>query len=126
MLARSEALKRNQPVQVCRGTLTGSTASCSGVDGAWEGGWLVHLNQSGSLSDPNEVIASRGSLKAGDTLRTSGNVNSISYRPNGSIDAAAVFVLCNSDGDTTTARVIDVAVTGRPRIITGTNIGCDP
>lgn len=128
MLARSEALKRNQAVQLCKGTSTGSAASCtSGTSGEWEGGWIVHLdaNNPTSFSDPNDVLVVRDGLKSGDTLRASGNVNSVSFRPDGSINPATNFVLCNADADTNTARVIEVSVTGRPRVSVSA-ASCDP
>ncbi|MEH6518574.1 MAG: GspH/FimT family pseudopilin [Halioglobus sp.] len=125
MLARSEALKRNQPIGVCKGTATASAASCttSGTDGTWEGGWVVHLDPNNpSTLDPNDVLATRLALKAGDTLRVvktsslSTKLNGLTYRPDGGASEDASFILCNSDADTTTRRLITVELTGRPRL----------
>ena len=120
MLARSEALKRNQVVWVCKGTATATSASCpSGTNGVWEGGWLVHVDPTNPASpDPNDVIAIREGLEAGDTLRAvqtpSTDINAISFRPNGGTSAEASFVICNSDADTSTGREVRISVTGRP------------
>ena len=125
MLARSEALKRNQPVGVCKGTATASAASCTttGTDGFWEGGWLVHLDPNNpSTLDPNDVLATRLALKGGDTLRvvktsaTGTKFNGITYRPDGGSSGDASFILCNSDGDTSTRRLITLEFTGRPKL----------
>jgi len=120
MLARSEALKRNQVVWVCKGTATATSASCpTGTDGTWEGGWLVHIDPTNPTSpDPNDVIAVREGLEAGDTLRVvqtpSDDINAISFRPNGGVAAETSFVICNSDADATTGREVRISATGRP------------
>ena len=122
MLARSEALKRNQVVWLCKGTATATSASCdSGSTGVWEGGWLVHIDPTNPASpDPNDVIAVSLALQSGDTLRVveipSTDTNAISFRPDGGSSAQASFVLCNADADTSAGREIRVGVTGRPRL----------
>ncbi len=134
MLARSEALKRNQPIGVCKGTATTSAASCttSGTDGAWEGGWVVHLDPNNPTTlDPNDVLATRLALDSGDTIRVvrtssvSTKINGITYRPDGGSSLDASFILCNEDADTTTRRLITVEFTGRPRLSQTTG-SCSP
>jgi type IV fimbrial biogenesis protein FimT len=122
MLARSEALKRNQVVWVCKGTATALAASCpTGTDGAWEGGWLVHIDPTNPVSpNPNDVIAVREGLGSGDTLRAvetpSTDINAISFRPNGGVSAESSFVICNSDADVSTGREVRISATGRPSL----------
>ena len=128
MLARSEALKRNQPVWVCKG----ATSCSTGDEGVWEGGWIVHMDPNyPSNFDPNNIIATRQALKSGDTLRVydlsaAGDSNRISFRPDGSASGETRFVLCNSDADTSTAREVRIGVTGRPRILTESIDSCTP
>lgn len=128
MLARSEALKRNQPVGVCRGELTTpgdpDSASCtSGTDGVWEGGWLVHLSPTNASNlSAAQLLAVREGLKAGDTLRvveiggSSADLNGIIFRPDGGASLATSFVICNADADTAISREVRVGVTGRPSL----------
>jgi type IV fimbrial biogenesis protein FimT len=122
MLARSEALKRNRVVWLCKGTATATLATCvSGTAGVWEGGWLVHVDPTNPGSpDPNDVIATRQALKSGDTLRVvqtpATDTNAISFRPNGGTSAETSFVICNADGDIATGREVRISVTGRPRL----------
>ena len=128
MLARSEALKRNQLVWVCKGATACSTAD----EGVWEGGWIVHMDPNyPSNFDPNNIIATRQPLKSGDTLRVydlsaGDDSNTINFRPDGSASGETRFVLCNSDADTTTAREVRIGATGRPRILTESIDSCTP
>ena len=118
MRARSEALKRNQNVWVCKG----ATSCDSGTDGVWDGGWLVHMDPNYPTTfDPNNIIATRLPLESGDTLRVvettpPDDVNEISFRPDGGASAETRFVICNSDGDISVAREVRIGVTGRPRL----------
>ena len=120
MLARSEALKRNQPVWVCKGATSCET---SGTDGDWDVGWIVHMDPNyPSTFDPNNIIATRQPLKSGDTLRvydvSAGNYsNTIDFRPDGSASAETRFILCNSDADAATAREVRIGLTGRARLL---------
>jgi type IV fimbrial biogenesis protein FimT len=125
MLARSEALKRNQSVQVC--SSTSGTACDPNEAGLWKDGWLVWVDRDGdtNVDDPNEVLAVRGALYSGDTLWAvtdpndmSGGtkIDDITYQASGGASEEAFFVLCPSDGDTSMARVVSVEITGRPKI----------
>lgn len=124
MLARSEALKRNQPVVVCK---SNDGADCDNTLN-WEDGWIVWADANIKVGkDPNDpLIAVNDGLTTGDTLRSLNGVfaNSITYKVDGSASvsggasASDTFVLCNADKDTSTGREIAVERTGRPRINT--------
>jgi type IV fimbrial biogenesis protein FimT len=125
MLARSEALKRNQTVEVCAST--SGTACDPNEPGVWKDGWLVWVDRDGdnAVDDPNEVLAVREALYGGDTLWAvtdpndiSGGtkVDEISYQASGAASDEVSFVLCPSDGDTSMARVVSVEITGRPKL----------
>jgi type IV fimbrial biogenesis protein FimT len=127
MFARSEALKRNQSVVMCKRDTAGTACDTSTpVDGKWEEGWLVY-----PASDPTEILNVREALSADDTLRlvddltTPVKLNALGYGADGSASSEAVFVLCNSDADITTARRVVVEVTGRPRRLESTS-NCTP
>lgn len=124
VLARSEALKRNRPVVICKSNAAGTACETSDP-GEWEGGWLVHADIINLVTpDSDEILAVRESLRNGYTLRvvddpndaSPADVGSMTYRPNGGASNEAAFILCNGDEDVATARVIVVEVTGRPRI----------
>ena len=124
MLARSEALKRNQPVIICKSP-DGST--CPG-SGNWEQGWMVFADlDADGAKDAGELVLQVGeALKSGDTMRvrsvvgTAGGAfaNQLVYRNDGSSSGTTgteAFIFCDSDKNQLTAREILVTVTGRPR-----------
>lgn len=82
-LARSEAVKRGDPVTICRSS---DQASCATALGGWESGWIV-------FSDPNL----NGIVDAGDTL-----INAFAPLPNGATavgnTAMADNIIFNSSG----------------------------
>jgi len=121
MVARSEAIKRNRDVVLCKSP---DGQSCTN-SGYWEQGWMVYADQdSDGAPDPNEVLSSRESLVAGDTLRSSAFGDAITFRTDGSASGNGVFVICNSDADLSNAREVDVATTGRVRVeLTTTDCG---
>jgi len=130
MFARSEALKRNQWVVICKRNAGGTACDTGTVDGKWEEGWLVFAG--GTPAVPNEILNVREALSAGDTLRvvddpndTPEKLNILTYGTDGSPSSEAVFVLCNSDADTSTAREVLVELTGRPRRLESTG-NCAP
>ena len=114
MLARSEAVKRNAPVVLCRSN-TGT--SCAGSD--WADGWLIwaDTNRDGSL-DADEVLQVQETLQGRFDLSATGA--SVTYRPDGTIAGAAdAFELLPSGGDTAHGRCIEIDVTGRPKVTKG-------
>ena len=109
--ARSEAIKRNQPVTVLK----------SGAQ--WESGWTVFTDLDGDgIKDASDtVLRTYGSLSNNFTLRgTTGFVNRVTYQASG-ISANGSFVLCdNSDGnnipEANTSRVVIINSVGRVRM----------
>lgn len=119
MLARSEALKRNEDVILLCKKDDGSRCTVNGTDGVWKYGWLVY-----PASDPNEILTERGALVGGQTLwavddpndaSPSAKFDDISYQSNGASSDMASFVVCNSEADTDTGRRVSVEITGRPK-----------
>jgi len=124
MLTRSEALKRNRAVVMCKSS--SGTACTTGTQ--WHNGWLVYVDNDGdSAADPNEILRVEGSLRNGDTLLVSGAdfTNEISYGMDGTASGTGTFVLCNASGDLDFARELDVAITGRPKLNKSTT-DCTP
>ena len=115
MLARSEALKRNRPVTLCKSS--NGTACTAGS--SWHQGWLVYSDDDNDDAvDPNEILRVESALKAGDTLQIAGSdfSDDISYNTDGSASGTGTFVLCNADGDVEFGREVQVEVTGRPKL----------
>ena len=113
-LARSEAIKRGQPVSIRK----------SGVN--WESGWRLFTDRDGDgvedVGDGDTLLRTYPALPATFTLRgtTPSYTNRITYQPSG-ISANGSFVICdNSDGnnvpEANTSRVIIINTVGRVRI----------
>ncbi len=115
MTARSEALKRNQPVVICKSS---DGSSCINA-GGWERGWMIYADQNanGSKQGAEPVIAVHAALDKGDTLRIGSNdlKKTVVYQTDGTASASGVFVLCNSVGDKSLAQEIKLGITGRPQ-----------
>lgn len=113
-LARSEAVKRNQPVSVIK---TGTE---------WEDGWdvITDLDEDGVLdvADNDTLLRTYGARPNGFTLRaTTTYANKVVYEASGLSSAAGSFVLCdNSDGDNVpdpyTSRLLIINTVGRVRM----------
>lgn len=125
MLARSEAIKRNAPVVMCRSN-TGT--SCAGSD--WADGWILwaDMDRDGAL-DPDDgdgipeageemILQAQERLQGGFDLSATGS--SFTYRPDGSVSGAAdSFELLPPDGNADYGRCVAVDVTGRPSVTKG-------
>jgi type IV fimbrial biogenesis protein FimT len=125
MLARSEALKRNREVLVCKSS---DGASCAtGVDTQWEQGWLVYVDVDGDGAvDADEILRVSGPLAEGMTLRVAGDFDDeIGYGTDGTASGTGAFVMCNPTADTQSAREIAVSFTGRPKM-NKTTASCVP
>lgn len=105
-LARSEAIKRNAPVNLCASS-NGSTCT-----GAWKDGWVVLAG--------GTVIYTQSPLPAGFDL--SGNVTSITFQPTGVGATCAKLTLKKSTSSQ--ERVVTISATGRPTASKTTSFTC--
>lgn len=124
MLTRSEAVKRNREVVLCKSS---DGTSCT-AGSQWHQGWLVYAdNDNDSAVDPNEVLRVERGMRGGDTLYVAGGdfANEISYNTDGSASGTGTFILCGEAGKAEEGREIEVEVTGRPRLST-TTTDCTP
>jgi len=109
MLARSEAVKRNQPVILCASS-NGATCTSS----AAEDGWIVYVDadSSGTLNAGDELIKVQQALEGNVTLN---NLSIVTYDSRGfAPNSAAIFSLCDDRG-TSEAKVLSISKTGRVR-----------
>lgn len=119
-LARSEAIKRNAPVSLCKSR---DGARCA-PGGGWEQGWIVfHDADNDSLRAPQEIVLQRHeALPAG--FRLAGNVpvnRYVSFAPTGGTRTpsgafqAGTLTVCKASAQATAGRQIVINAVGRPR-----------
>ena len=119
-LARSEAIKRNGRVALCK-TVDGN--SCT-AGGGWEQGWIVFrdTNNNGHRDSDESVIEWTQPLQA---MRVTGNApvsKYVSYVPTGRTRLigggfqAGTLTVCTRPGTSDEARQIILSSVGRPRI----------
>lgn len=102
ILARSEAIKRNQPTSLC----ASSTGSSCGGD--WKQGWIV-------LSDSGTVIHREGAVPNGFEVITT--PSSLTFQPDGVGATSATFIVCRSSPSVGgQERQVAISATGRPTV----------
>jgi type IV fimbrial biogenesis protein FimT len=125
-LARSEAIKRGNPVTVCR-TING--LRCEGDDDIngqkdWSQGWIVFsdINGNGQVnSTQDEILRVRQALGEGYTLRSNAKIR-VTYKPIGvSPGFMDSWTVCTPGKNNSLAKGIVVAYTGRVRHAKDTN-----
>jgi type IV fimbrial biogenesis protein FimT len=128
-LARSESIKRNGRVALCK-SINGE-ACASG--GGWQQGWIVFHDRNGNgVRDVGEVLVQKAA-GAQDSLRVSGNATLaryVSFVPSGETQTpgggfqAGTITLCHASAGRTEARQIIVSAVGRPRVHKTTVAAC--
>lgn len=126
-LARSEALKRDKPVVLCKSS---DLASCA-TTGHWEQGWIIFVdNDDDAVVDSSSgelIIRSHGPLGGDDALQGTSAISAyISFGTNGFPrtivgdfqSGTLTFGLCGADGERNT---IVMNKTGRARVV---KVGC--
>jgi len=107
-IARSEAVKRSNPVAVCSTDAT--QAACK--DG-WSGGWIVFTDEEApGFVDAGDVILQRWSSPGADKVNVAGTVPFVRFRHDGRAQSARFDVIPSSchSGD---VRVVSVSGGGR-------------
>jgi len=113
-LGRSEAIKRNSSITICK------SSNGSGCAGNWQDGWIVFVDHDldGSFDDGvDQVLQVHGGLVAGNTLRFT--QTRVSYANTGLANNGAngLFIHCDSRG-TQYARALFIGPSGRARLFT--------
>lgn len=122
-LARSEAIKRNVSVMVCK--RSGNACSTSSQ---WESGWIIFADaDADDALDSGEEIRLIEALKSNYTLRPSiSNLNWLSFQSDGRVEtntgtfAGVTFRLCGPDADNSQSRAITFNVIGQASLAKGT------
>lgn len=110
MLARSEALKRNQSVVLCPSS---NQVSCTASSG--EEGWIIFVDtdDNGVVSGADEIIKIQQALE-GDDVELTGLVT-VTYDHRGfTPNSSGTFTLCDDRG-VAEAKVLNLSNTGRVR-----------
>lgn len=111
-LARSEAIKRNATVTLCR---SANGTSCA-TSGGWQQGWIVlsDTNGNGSLDTGETLIQYQQALSTGYQL--TGDAYSLAFQAIGAGSTSATLTLCRSSPVGSQERVVSVSPTGRTSV----------
>jgi type IV fimbrial biogenesis protein FimT len=120
-LARSEAIKRNNRVVLCKSS---NGASCA-ASGGWEQGWIIFVDANNNgVHEETEAVVLREQPLTG-RLRLTGNqtvARYVSFAPNGATKLtggsfqAGTLTVCNESQEPSEARQIIINAVGRPRV----------
>ncbi|MGH8494522.1 MAG: GspH/FimT family pseudopilin [Gammaproteobacteria bacterium] len=136
-LARSEAVKRRAPVTVCTSADPLAPACTAGSLNGWvvfaddDGDGVAEASDGNNVIDANEdILNAHAPLDGGiQTLTTPAGASYVSFagtgfpRTAGGNPAATVIRLCdergnvNAGGGTSTARALQISITGRPQVL---------
>ncbi len=111
---RSEAVKRNQEVVICK-SIAGTHCT---RQGDWRYGWLVYVdtNQNQALDAEETILgAHRLSKLIQVDYRAFGSRHYLVYRPNGATRNNGTFTFCDPNYPKA-ARALIISKTGRPRL----------
>ncbi len=112
--ARSEAIKRNHSVTLCK---SADGSSCT-TSGDWDQGWIIFADEDndGALDTGEDILRVQELISSGITLRATGTFASVvRFRSDGTISGAQDSLwICDADEDID-ARKVTISNTGRPR-----------
>lgn len=115
LFARSEAVKRSEPVALCASI---DLESCSGTN-EWEKGWIVFIDENDNLTfeSTEEILRVQNrfgtnTVRAEDTSSSTA-LDILAYNAEGMSSNPARFRFCDDRG-TSEGKVVRVSGTGRP------------
>lgn len=125
-LAKSEAIKRNAPVKMCRSSNGTSCAS----SGGWQQGWIVFAdngaggnNNNGSVDSDETRILYQQVLS--NDFSFTGDAYVFSYQATGLVASPVNLVLCRlTPSPGSQERTVTVSTTGRASVATTRNGTC--
>lgn len=116
---RSESVKRNTRVTLCKSS---SGAACA-TSGGWQQGWIVFVDSAtdgaaGTLNTADVVLRVHAPLNGGTTLiGTSAVSNFVTYQSNGLAMQSGRWDLCASDSSFTGRDITLTTVSGSPSVV---------
>lgn len=112
LLARSEAIKRNERITLCV-SLAGTACEA----GSWEQGWIV---KSGS-----SILHRQEALPTGLKATEASSLTSIDFSPTGAGATSATFTICRATPSVgSQERIVNISATGRVAVTKTTNGAC--
>lgn len=116
-LARSEAIKRNRPVHICR---SADGASCA-ASGTWQQGWIVWSddNRNAALDSGETVMHVQQAISADYAFSSNAGTYDLAFQPVGAGSDADILKLCRaSPHPGNQERQVKIDATGRPSVTT--------
>jgi type IV fimbrial biogenesis protein FimT len=117
--ARSEAVKRSQPVSLC---ISSNSTSCTGS--SWAEGWILYIDADGNGSFSEDIpsgeviLRVKQQLDGGNTLTPTTFTGQVTYDYRGFTTSTGSFLLC--DGRIGPhGKTITITTTGRVRLEVG-------
>jgi type IV fimbrial biogenesis protein FimT len=120
-LARSEAIKRNSTVRLCR---SADGASCA-AGGTWQQGWIIFqdVNGNGTVDSGDTVIQTQQAMSA--DYHFTGDTYNIAFQAIGAGSGSAALTLCRATPSAgSQERTITLSATGRASVLTTRNGIC--
>jgi type IV fimbrial biogenesis protein FimT len=122
--ARTEAIKRNSMVTVCKS----SNGTACATSGNWDQGWMVFADggTQGTVDAGETILRVQGPLAGRSTLIGDTNTDSyISYLSNGHADRGGAnqggtLILCSPDTGIAGRNIVIASTTGRAEIVVPT------
>jgi type IV fimbrial biogenesis protein FimT len=125
-VARSEAIKRNAPIKMCRSS-NGTTCATTG---GWQQGWIIFAdNGAASNADNGSVDSDETRIYYQQALSPdysfTGTAYSINFQPTGLVALTADLVLCRlAPSPGSQERTVSVSTTGRASVATTRTASC--
>ncbi len=112
-IARSEAIKRNGRVTMCKSADAGATTPICATGNAtdWDNGWFVFVESSGTILKVNTGVESNKVTINADAAVA----DSVTFTSRGTPNQSGVFKICY-DGDVSSARGVVLNASGRVRV----------
>ena len=112
LLARSEAIKRNATVRLCR---SADGTSCA-TSGGWQQGWIVFhdINGDAIVNTGETIIQYQQALSTGYQL--TGDTYSLAFQAIGAGSTSAILTLCRLTPVGSQERVVSISATGRTSV----------
>jgi len=123
-LAKSESIKRNTTVKLCR---SANGTACA-TTGGWQQGWIVFTdtgagaNSNNGVVDADETRLLYQQALATDYSFTSGTAYVLTFQPSGVGSTQETLTICRSAGAAN--RTITLSSTGRTTVEKGTASSC--
>lgn len=121
LLARSEAIKRNTVVRVCRSS---DGTSCA-TAGTWQQGWIVFndLDNDGAVDSNETVIQVQQQIST--DYHFAGDSYSLAFQTTGGLPALATLTLCRAQPSAgNQERTVKISATGRTSVETTRTGSC--